>query len=167
MQYATVSHQNLNFSTVSRDRHARSYERVTPSTGKFQFHYSFVRSTRTILRKGCSVNSKMSILIQFRAIDWHDLMKRLQRAPQKKKYYSFARSTRTIFRKGCSVPSKMPILLQFRAINRHDLTKGLQRAPQKIQFCYSFARSTRTILRTGRISASIFRTIAPPLYLLS
>ena len=67
--------QNRNFTTVSCDRHARSYERVAPSTAKSQFYYSFVRSTRTILRKGSSSKTKIAILRQFRAIDTHDLTK--------------------------------------------------------------------------------------------
>ena len=63
---------------------------------------SFARSMPTILCKGCSVDSKMSILLQFRAIDAYDLTY-----------------------KGCSVNSKMSILLQFRATDAYDLTKGL------------------------------------------
>ena len=46
--------RNRNFTTVSCDRHARSYERVHPAKTKSQFYYSFARSTRTILRKGSS-----------------------------------------------------------------------------------------------------------------
>ena len=61
--------ENLNFTTVSCDRHARSYERVAPSTARSQFYYSFARSTRTILRKGCTQHRKIAVLLQFRAID--------------------------------------------------------------------------------------------------
>ena len=118
--------QNRNFTTVSCDRHARSYERVAPSTAKSQFYYSFVRSTRTILRKGCAQHRKIAILLQFRAIDTHDLTKGLHPAkPKSQFYYSFARSTRTILRKGSSGSGKIAILLQFRAIDTHDLTRGL------------------------------------------
>ena len=60
--------QNRNFTTVSRDRHARFYERVVLSTPESQFYLSFARSTRTILRRSCAANSKMSILLQFRTI---------------------------------------------------------------------------------------------------
>ena len=67
--------QNRNFTTVSCDRHARSYERVALSTAKSQFYYSFVRSTRTISRKGSSSTNEIAILLQFRAIDTHDLTK--------------------------------------------------------------------------------------------
>ena len=56
--------------------------RVAPTTTKLQFYYSFARLTRTSLRKGCSVNSKISILLQFRAIDTHDLTKGLLRKQQ-------------------------------------------------------------------------------------
>ena len=45
--------QNRNFTTVSRDRRARSYERVHRAQTKSQFYHSFARSTRTILREGC------------------------------------------------------------------------------------------------------------------
>ena len=179
--------QNRQITTVSRDRRARSYERVAPSTARSQFYYSFARSTRTILRKG-SAGTKSS------------------------NYYSFARSTRTILRKGCTQHRKIAILLQFRAIDTHDLTKGfaqqvqnrqittvwrdrrvrsyerdapagkkslnyysfarstrtilqkVARAGKKLSNYYSFARSTRTILRKGCISASIFRTMAAPPY---
>ena len=67
--------QNRNFTTVSCDRHARSYERVALSTAKSQFYYSFVRSTCTISRKGSSSTNEIAILLQFRAIDTHDLTK--------------------------------------------------------------------------------------------
>ena len=48
---------------------------VHPAGKKSSNYYSFARSTRTILRNGCSVNNKMAILLQFRAIDIHDLTK--------------------------------------------------------------------------------------------
>ena len=137
-----------NFTTVSCDRHVRSYVRV--ARARSQFYYSFARSTRTILRKGSSGSGKIAILLQFRAIDTHDLTKgfiglrqdrnfitvsrdrharsyeRDHRAPARSQfYYSFARSTRTILRKGSSGSGKIAILLQFRAIDTHDLTRGL------------------------------------------
>ena len=142
--------QNRNFTTVSCHRHARSYERVALSTAKSQFYYSFVRSTRTILRKGSSGTNEIAILPQFRAIDTHDLTKgfighkrnrnfttvscdrharsyeRVHRAQTKSQFYhSFARSTRTILRKGSSGTNEIAILPQFRAIDTHDLTRGL------------------------------------------
>ena len=67
--------QDRNFTTVSDARHARSYERVALSTARSQFYYSFGRSTRTILRKGRTQHRKIAILLQFRAIDTHDLTK--------------------------------------------------------------------------------------------
>ena len=111
----------------SRDRHARFYERVAQAGAKSSNYYSCVRSTRTILRKGCTQHQNS----QF--------------------YYSFGRSTRTILRKGCSANSNMLILLQIRAID----TKGSQSAPQECQFYYSFGRSTRTILRKGCSANSV------------
>ena len=142
--------QNRQITTVSRDRRVRSYEKVAPSTARSQFYYSFARSTRTILRKGCTQHRKIAILPHFRAIDTYDLTKgllghrdnrnfttvsrdrharsyeRVARAQaQSQFYYSFARSTRTILRKGCSGTGTIAILLQFRAIDTHDLTRGL------------------------------------------
>ena len=70
--------QDRNFTTVSGDRDARSYERVAPRTTKCWFSYNFARSTHhAYLVKGCSANNKMSILLQFRAIVTHDLTKRV------------------------------------------------------------------------------------------
>ena len=119
--------QNLNFTTVSGDWHARSYERVHPAPAESQFYHSFGRSTRTILRKGRTQHRKIAILLQFRAIDTHDLTKgfigqvknrqittvsgdrharsyeRVHPAGKKSSnYHSFGRSTRTILRKGSS-----------------------------------------------------------------
>ena len=45
--------QNRQITTVSRDRRVRSYERVARAGKKLSNYYSFARSTRTILRKGC------------------------------------------------------------------------------------------------------------------
>ena len=138
-----------NFTTVSRDRHVRSYERVHPAGTKSSNYYSFARSTRPILRKGCAQHRKIAILLQFRAIDTYDLTKGFIQQEKKIK------------------------LLQFRAIDTYDLTKGfiqqvknrqittvsrdrhvrsyerVHRAPARSQFYDSFARSTRTILRKG------------------
>ena len=110
-----------------------------------------------------SAPHKIAKLLQFRAIDTHDLTKF----------------------KGCSVNSKMSILLQFCVIDTHDLAKWLLPEQQNVDFttvsrhphvrfyemlatctakiAFSFARSTstRTMLRKGCISASIFRTTAP------
>ena len=83
--------------------------RVAPTTTKLQFYHSFARLTRTSLRKGCSVNSKISILLQFRAIDTHDFTKGLLRKQQ----ISILRAIDTL------------ILLQFRAVDTYYLTKGL------------------------------------------
>ena len=119
--------QDRNFTTVSGDQHARSYERVHRAGKKSQFYYSFGWSTRTILRKGSSGTRKIAILLQFRVINTLDLTKgfigqvrnrnfttvsgdqharsyeRVHRAPARSQfYYSFGRSTRTILRKGSS-----------------------------------------------------------------
>ena len=92
--------RNRNFTTVSCNRHAQSHERVHPAPAKSQFYYSFVRSTRTISRKGSSSTNEIAILLQFRAIDTHDLTK------------------------GFIQHKRNRNLTQFRAIDTHDLTKG-------------------------------------------
>ena len=130
--------QNRNFTTVSCHRHARSYERVALSTAKSQFYYSFVRSTRTILRKGSSGTNEIAILPQFRAIDTHDLTKGFIGHKRNRNFTTVSR-------------------------DRHARSyERVHRAQTKSQFYHSFARSTRTILREGCISASIFRTMAAP-----
>ena len=91
--------QNVDSTTGSRDRHVRSYERVHPTGTKSSNYYSFARSTRTILRKGCTQHRKIAIFLQFRAIDTYDLTKRLLGQVQSSNYYSFSRS---ILRNGCS-----------------------------------------------------------------
>ena len=110
MRFATLSRQNLNFTTVSRDGHVRFYERVARTGAKPSNYYSFARSTRTILRKVAPSTTRS----QF--------------------YYSFARSTRTILRKGCSGRCKIIKLLQSRAIDTHDLTKGFIGHRQDVDF---------------------------------
>ena len=114
--------QNRNFNTVSCDRYARSYERVAPSTAKSQFYYSFVRSIRTILRKGCTQHRKIAILPQFRAIDTHDLTKGFIEQRQNRNFTTVS-------------------------CDRHARSyERVHRAKAKSQFYYSFVRSTRTIV---------------------
>ena len=127
-----------NFTTVSRDRHVQSCERVAPSTARSQFYYSFARSTRTILRKGCAQHRKIAISLQFRAIDTYDLTKGFIGLRQDRNFTTVSR-------------------------DRHVRSyERVHRAGKKSSNYYSFARSTRTILREGCISASIFRTMAAP-----
>ena len=78
--------QDRNFTTVSGDQHARSYERVHRAAARSQFYYSFGRSTRTILRKGSSGSRKIAILLQFRAINTHDLTKGFIGQPQDRNF---------------------------------------------------------------------------------
>ena len=119
--------QDRNFTTVSGDRHARSYERVHRAPARSQFYYSFGRSTRTILRKGSSGSRKIAILTTVSGDRRARSYERVHRAPARSQfYYSFGRSTRTILRRGSSGSRKIAILLQFRAIDTHDLTRGLQ-----------------------------------------
>ena len=136
--------QNRNFTTVSGARHARSYERVALSTARSQFYYSFGRSTRTILRKGRTQHRKIAILLQFLAIDAHDLTK------------GFIQQVKS--RQITTVSG-----------DRHARSyERVHRAGKKSSNYHSFGRSTRTILREGCKSASIFRTMAaPPLPLLN
>ena len=133
-----LNRPNLNFTTVSRDRHVRSYERVHPAGTKSSNYYSFSRSTRTILRKGCAQHRKIVILPQFRAIDAYDLTK------------GFIGQVKN---------RQIPPVSRDRHVRSYE---RVARAPARAQFYYSFVRSTRTILREGCISASIFRTMAAP-----
>ena len=92
--------RNRNFTIVSGDRHAQSYIKDAAEQHESQFYYSFVRSTRTILCKGCCGTARLAILLQFRAIDTHDPI-----------------------RKGCRGKTGIAILLQFRASTRTILCK--------------------------------------------
>ena len=130
--------QDRNFTTVSGDQHARSYEKVHRAGTKSQFYYSFGRSTRTILRKGSSGTRKIAILLQFRAIDTHDLTKGFIGQVRNRNFTTVSGDQHA------------------RSYER------VHRAPARSQFYYSFGRSTRTILREGCKSASIFRTMAAP-----
>ena len=96
-----LSSPKSQFTSVLDDPHARSYERVARDTTKSQFHYSFARSTRTILRKGCAQHPRITILPQFRAIDTHDLTKKLCREQQNVDFTTVSDDPRTIPRKGC------------------------------------------------------------------
>ena len=167
--------RNRNFTPVSCDRHARSYERVLQSTSPVLLcttkYYSSTSTTKTSTSSTSTTSgSKMSILLQFRAIDTQDLMKgfiqQIQNrqittvscdrcvrsyervAPSTAKsqfYYSFARSIRTILRKGSSSTNEIAILLQFRAIDTHDPTKGFLQLRQwmnpYVRSCVSIARN--------------------------
>ena len=91
------------------------------TTAKSQYYYSFVRSTRTKPREGCSGHVKIAILLQFRAIDTHETTRGLIREQQ----------NRNITTVSCD-----------RHARNHERV-----APHisKSQYFYSFVRSTRTI----------------------
>ena len=96
-----------------------------PAPPKCRFHYSFARSTRAILRKGCTQRHQN---VDFTTVSYDLHAQFYERvAPSTARsqfYHSFGRSTRTILRKGRSVNSKMSILLQFRAIDTYDLRRN-------------------------------------------
>ena len=117
--------RNHNFTTVSGDQHARSYEKVHRAPARSQFYYSFGRSTRTILRKGRTQHGKIAILLQFRVINTHDLTKGFIGHPQDRNFTTVSGDQHA------------------RSYER------VHRAPARSQFYYSFGRSTRTILRKG------------------
>ena len=154
--------QILNFRLQFRAIHTHTfYEKVMLSTPKCHFYRSSARVTRTILRKGCAQQPKITILPQFWTIHTHDLTKGLRgtqqnrnfttvsrdrharfyervvlSTPESQFYLSFARSTRTILRRSCAANSK-----------NVDFT--------------TVSDDPRTIPRKGCIFASIFRTRAP------
>ena len=119
--------QDRNFTTVSRDRHARSYERVALSTTRSQFYHSFARPARTILWKGCTQQHEIGnfttvsrdrhersyerVALSSTRSQFHHSFARRQAwsyervafsRTRSQFYHSFGRSTCTILRKVCT-----------------------------------------------------------------
>ena len=93
--------RNRNFTSISRDGHARSPQRVALWNQKAQLYMHSVRWTRTIPAEGCtSSKSENTTLRAFRAIGAHDLRRRLHFEIRTQLYLRSARSTRTISAEG-------------------------------------------------------------------
>ena len=69
--------RNRNFTSISRDGHARSPQRVALRNPKSQFHPHSAHLTRTISAEGCTSKSETAISPAFRALDTHDLRRGL------------------------------------------------------------------------------------------
>ena len=65
------------FTSVSRDGHARSLQRVALRNQKSQLYQRFVRWTRAISAEGCASKSEIATLPAFRAMDTRDLRRGL------------------------------------------------------------------------------------------
>ena len=69
--------QKRNLTCISRLRHARARQKVARDRTKTQSHLHFAPSTCTISAEGCARPDKNAISPAFRALDAHDLRRRL------------------------------------------------------------------------------------------
>ena len=92
---------NHNFTSISRDGHARSPQRVALRNQKSQLYQHFARWTRTIPAEGCTSKPKNATLL----------------------YLHFVPTTRTISAEGCTSKSKNATLPAFHALDTHDLCR--------------------------------------------
>ena len=84
--------RNRNFTSISRDGHARSPQRVALRNPKSQFHLHSAHLTRTISAEGCTSKSKNAISPAFRALDTHDLRRGLHFEIQKRNFTCIPRT---------------------------------------------------------------------------
>ena len=89
--------RNRNFTSISRDGHARSPQRVALRNPKSQFHLHSAHSTRTISAEGCTSKPKNAISPAFRALDTQRVALRNQKTEF---HLHSAHSTRTISAEG-------------------------------------------------------------------
>ena len=92
-----------NFTSIPRDRHAPSPQKVTHGNQKSQLYQHFARWTRTISAEGCTMKSEIAT------------------------YQPFARWTRTISAEGCTSKSKFATLPAFRAAEGSHFETMLQK----------------------------------------
>ena len=165
--------RNRNFTSISRDGHTRSPQKVALRNQKSQLYQHFARWTHTISAEGCTSKSEIATFPAFRAMDTHDLRRRLHfeirnrnftsisrdghtRSPQKvalrnqksQLYQHFARWTHTISAEGCTSQSEIATLPAFRAMDTHDPRKGMRFEAKKTRL-HQHAHSTRTISAEG------------------
>ena len=133
-------------------------------------------STRTISAEGCAHSRQIALSPAFRALDTHDLRRRLRvqsanrtlacisrtrhaRSPQRVartvgKSHSrlhFAHSTRTISAEGCAHSRQIALSPAFRALDMHDLRRGLRAQPaNRTLACISRTRHARSPQRVAR-----------------
>ena len=178
--------RNRSFSSISRDGHARSPQRIALRNPKSQFHLHSAHSTRTISAEGCTSKSEIAILPAFRALDTHDLRRGLHFEIQKRNFICIPRTrharspqrvalrnpksqfhlhsahlTRTISAEGCTSKSKNAISPAFRALDTHDLRRGFTSKSKKRNFtCIPRTRHARSPQRV-QISKPCSRSTAP------
>ena len=160
----------------------RSPQRVARTPDKSHFRLHFAHSTRTISAEGCARTGQIAFSPAFRALNTHDLRRRLRthqtdrilacisrtrhiRSPQKvartpEKSHSrrhFAHSTRTISAEGCPRAGQIALSSAYRALDTRDLRRGLCVHPDISHSRLRPAHSTHTICaedcpRTGPIA---------------
>ena len=84
--------RNRNFTSISRDGHARSPQRVALGNQKSQLYQHFARWTRTISAEGCASKSEIATLPAFRALDTHDLCRGLHLETKKHNFTCIPRT---------------------------------------------------------------------------
>ena len=167
---------NRTLACISRTRHARSPQRVARAAGESRSRLHFAHSTRTISAEGCARSRQIALSPAFRALDTHDLRRRLRaqpanrtlacisrtrhaRSPQRVaraagKSHSrlhFAHSTRTISAEGCARSRRIALSPAFRALDTHDLRRGLRGHPaHRTLACISRTRHARSPQRVAR-----------------
>ena len=87
---------------ISRNRHARSPQRVARAAGTSHSRLHFAHSTRTISGDGCARTRQIALSLAFRALETHDLRRGLRALDKSHSRLHFAHSTRTISAKGCT-----------------------------------------------------------------
>ena len=124
--------RNRNFTSISRDGHARSPQRVALRNPKSQFHLHSAHSTRTISAEGCTSKSKKR---NFTCI------------PRTR----HARPQRVALRN-----QKNGISPAFRALDTHDLAEGshFETMLQKYCACHEIMSRGHTKCCTGHANAS-------------
>ena len=161
--------QKRNLTCISRPRHARSPQKVARDQAKTQSHLHFAPSTRTISANGCVGPSKNAISPAFRALDTHNLRRRLRAINQKcnlscvsrphthdlrrglrmdksitQSHLHLAPLTRAVYAEGCAGPKKCNLTCISGPRHARSPQK-VARDQAKTQFRLHFAPSTRTI----------------------
>ena len=106
------------------------------------------------------MKSEIATLPAFRAMDTHDLRRRLHFEIRNRNFIS-ARSTGTISAEGCTSKPKNAISPAFRALDTHDRRRRLHFEIKKCNFtCIPRTRHARSPQRV-HISKPCFRSTAP------
>ena len=84
--------RNRNFTSISHDGHARPPQKVALRNPKSQFHLHSAHLTRTISAEGCTLKPKKAISPAFRALDTHDLRRRLHFEIKKRNFTCIPRT---------------------------------------------------------------------------